>query len=101
VDVPFVPIAIALVAVGLILLIVLVLRMRAAIAKFGIVRSLANQRIGDGTGMLRARSAALGVAVSDLRQDQESRTDPVLGHRLAAGAPRTIELSVEREDHRA
>jgi hypothetical protein len=101
VDVPFVPIVIALVAVGLILLIVLVLRLRGAVRKFGIVRSLLNQRIGDGTGMLRARSAALGVAVSDLRQDHRRATGPDLGHRLTAGAPRTIELSVEREDHRA
>jgi hypothetical protein len=101
VGVPFVPIVIALVAVGLILLILVGLRLRGAIRKFGIVRRLLDQRIGDGTGMLRARRAALGVAVSDLRQTHRRPTGPVLGHRSTTGAPRTIELSVEREDHRA
>ena len=91
---PFLPILIGLLAVGVILLAVFVLRLRGAVRRFGIVRRRLTERIGDEAGLLRARSAALGVAVSDLRQDPS-------GHRLAAGAPRTIELSVEREDHRA
>ncbi|HEX4702203.1 MAG TPA: hypothetical protein VH352_08760 [Pseudonocardiaceae bacterium] len=83
-----------LVALGLILLTALGLRLRASVVRFGAVRGWLTDYLTDRTGMLRARRAALGVAVTNLKLD-------LLRNGLAQSAPRTINSSVEREDHRA
>jgi hypothetical protein len=92
--VPFVPILIALIALSVIIILALGLRLRASLRRFGMVRGWLNDYLDDRVGMLRARRAALGVAVTDLKQDMQR-------HRLTAAGPRTIRGSVEREDNRA
>jgi len=92
--VPFVPVLIGLLAVGVVLLVALGLRLRGSLRKFGMVRGWLADYLADRTGMLRARSAALGVAVTNLKQDQQR-------NRLTVAAPSTIRSSVEREDNRA
>jgi hypothetical protein len=92
--VPFVPILIGLLAVGVLLMVALGLRVRRSLRQFGTVRGWLADYLTDRTGMLRARSAALGVAVTNLKQDQHR-------NRLTVAAPRTIRGSVEREDNRA
>ena len=91
---PFVPILIAVLALGLIILSALGLRLRTSLRRFGMVRGWLDDYLTDRTGMLRARGAALGVAVANLKQD-------VHRNRLTAAGPRTIRDSVEREDNRA
>ncbi|HEY1571639.1 MAG TPA: bacteriophage holin [Pseudonocardiaceae bacterium] len=61
---PFVPILIGLLAVGLVLLILVGLRIRGSVRRFGQARRALDGYVADRGGMVRARSAALGVAVS-------------------------------------
>lgn len=91
---PFVPILIAVLALGVLVLGALGLRLRTSLRKFGMVRGWLDDYLTDRTGMLRARHAALGVAVANLKQD-------VHRNRLTAAGPSTIRGSVEREDNRA
>lgn len=66
-DVPFVPILSALVAVGLLVLLVVALRVRGSVRRFALVRGSWDSYLDNRTGLLRARSAALGVAISEMR----------------------------------
>lgn len=91
---PFLPTLIGLLALGVIVLVAVVVRLRAALRRFGHVRGWLEDYLDDRAGLLRARSAALGVAVSNLRQQPRR-------NRSVEFAPRTIDTSVEREDHRA
>jgi hypothetical protein len=93
VPVPFVPILIALLVLAVFLMAVFGLRLRGSLRRLSTVRGALRDHVSDRSGMLRARSAALSVAVSDMRQY-------LRGHRPQVGAPRTIGTSVEREDHR-
>ena len=90
----FVGILIGLLVVGLVVLAVVGLRVRGAVRRFGKVNGATRDHLGDRSGLLRARSAALGVAMSELRP-------PPFGNRSTAGVPRTIRNSKEREDNRA
>jgi hypothetical protein len=92
--VPFVPILIGLLALGVVLLVVLALKLRGSLKRFGMVRGWLQDYLTDRSGFLRARSAALGIAVTNLRQDLHR-------NRLVETGPRTIDSVVEREDHRA
>jgi hypothetical protein len=94
VRVPFVPILTGLLVVAVVMLALVGLRVRGSLQRFGVVRGALRDHVADRSGMLRARSAALGVAVSDLRRD-------LVGQGSAESAARTIVSSVEREDHRA
>jgi hypothetical protein len=91
--VPFVPVLIGLLAVGVALLVALGLRLRSSLRRFGMVRGWLADYLTDRTGMLRARYAALGVAVTTVKQHQHR-------NRLTTAAPRTIRGSVEQEDNR-
>ena len=91
--VPFVPILVAIIAVGFVLLVVLGLRLRASLRRFGMVRGWLDDYLSDRVGMLRARRAALGVAVTELKLDTQR-------NRLTTASPRTIRGSEEREDNR-
>jgi hypothetical protein len=71
VAVPFVPVLIGLLAVGLVLLASVGLRVRGSVRRFGQARRLLDGYVADRGGMLRARSAALGVAVSTSGQHSE------------------------------
>ncbi len=69
--VPFVPILVGLLAVGLLLLVLVGLRVRGSLKRFGLVRGASDSYLADRAGLLKARSAALGVAVSERRQHPE------------------------------
>lgn len=69
--VPFLPILIGLLAVGLILLTLAGLRVRRSVRRYGQARRALDGYVADRGGMLRARSAALGVAVSAGGQHSE------------------------------
>jgi hypothetical protein len=90
----FVGILIGLLVVGVLVLTTVGLRVRGSVVRFGEVRGAMVGHVADRSGLLRARSAALGVAVSDLRP-------PPFGNRSSVGGPRTIGNSKEREDNRA
>lgn len=68
---PFVPILVGLLAVGLLLLVLLGLRVRRSLRRFGLVQGALESHLADRTGLLKARSAALGVAISARRQHPE------------------------------
>ncbi len=59
--------AIVVAAVGLALLGALVVRMFRHVRRFGIIAAAVNARLNDGTGHLKARSAALRVAMKETR----------------------------------
>jgi hypothetical protein len=75
-NVAYVP-TIVLVAIGLILLVALLVRVRNALRLFGQTASAVATNTQDRTGLLRARSAAVRVAVSELRH---SSKNPVTSH---------------------
>lgn len=79
---------------GVVVLVVLFVRLRGALRRFGMVRGWLEDYLDDRAGLLRARSAALGVALSDLRQG------PIRNSQVGVGS-RTIDVTGEREDHRA
>jgi hypothetical protein len=66
--VPYQLIVALIVAVGIILLLSMAIRLRAALRRFGMVRGWLADQLVDRGGMLRARSAALAIAVEDLRR---------------------------------
>jgi hypothetical protein len=86
--VPYLP-TILLLVFALVVLVVLTLRLAGAVRRFGRVSGWLQDHLNDRSGLLRARGAALRVAV-------EQR-----GFFAARGTPRTIGSSVEQEDHRA
>ncbi|MCT2583619.1 bacteriophage holin [Actinophytocola gossypii] len=55
------------VAVGLVLLVAVLVRSARTVRRFGATASAVNARFGDETGHLRARSAALRVAMKETR----------------------------------
>lgn len=59
--------AIVVAAVGLALLSALVVRLFRHVRRFGATAAVVNARFGDETGHLKARSAALRVAVKETR----------------------------------
>ena len=92
--VPYYLIAAAVALFGLLVLVFLAVKLRRALRRFGQVRGWLDEYLTDRTGLVRARTAALGIAVAELRAGD-------LGDSSGPGAPRTIGDSVEREDHRA
>ena len=60
--------SVALVVAGLLLLGALVWTTMRAARRFTSTTAKVNDRIGDGSGMLRARTAALGVAIRQRRR---------------------------------
>jgi hypothetical protein len=92
--VPFVGILIGLLALGAVVLVLLGLRLRTSVRKFGMVRGWLVDHLDDRAGMLRARSAALGIMMTNLKPVQHR-------NRSVEADPRTINTSVELEDNRA
>jgi hypothetical protein len=91
--VPYLP-TILLIAFGLVLLVVLALRLRGAVRRFGMVRGWLDDYVKDRGGLLRARSAALRVAV-------DQRVDDWRGARPLKAAPRIVYSDDRQEAHRA
>lgn len=72
----------AVAGAGLIVLVVALVRMAAAVKGFGRTAGAVRSDVETRTGMLRARTAAIGVAVRDLRtrrvlSGSESAPEPV------------------------
>ena len=64
----------ALIALGLIVLVAIGLRVIRSLRRFARARTLVGDRVGDGVGMLKARSAALKVAFAQRRPKEQART---------------------------
>lgn len=65
---PYLLIVALIVVVGIVLLGFMAIRLRASLRRFGMVRGWLEDQFTDRAGMLRARSAALAIAVEDLRR---------------------------------
>jgi hypothetical protein len=57
-----------IIAAAIVLLLFIAIRLRGGLRRFGMVRGWLNDQLTDRAGMLRARSAALAIAVEDLRR---------------------------------
>ncbi|HEY4458056.1 MAG TPA: bacteriophage holin [Pseudonocardiaceae bacterium] len=57
-----------IIVAAIVLLLFIAIRLRGALRRFGMVRGWLNDQLTDRAGMLRARSAALAIAVEDLRR---------------------------------
>ncbi|HWO65395.1 MAG TPA: bacteriophage holin [Umezawaea sp.] len=66
---PYLP-SLVLVVVGVVALVAVVIRVVGSLRHFTKVSSRVSDNVGDGVGLLRARSAALGVAFAERRKDQ-------------------------------
>jgi hypothetical protein len=70
------------VAVGLVLLLAVLVPVMRTVRRFGATASAVNARIGDETGHLRARSAALRIAMKETRaRVKHTPGDVPSGHR--------------------
>ncbi|HEX3779160.1 MAG TPA: bacteriophage holin [Pseudonocardiaceae bacterium] len=65
---PYLLIVALIVAVGIVLFVFTAIRLRTSLRRFGMVRGWLEDQLTDRAGMLRARSAALAIAVEDLRR---------------------------------
>lgn len=63
---PYLPTAV-LVALGLVLLVLVVVRTLGAVRRFTTAAAMVNGRVSDEAGVIRARSAAVSVAVAQRR----------------------------------
>jgi hypothetical protein len=66
--VPYLLILGLIIVAAIVLLLFIAIRLRGALRRFGMVRGWLNDQLTDRAGMLRARSAALAIAVEDLRR---------------------------------
>ncbi len=71
--VPYTP-TLALIALGLIVLVAIGVRVIRSLRRFAAARTLVGDRVGDGVGLLKARSAALKVALAERRRPEQART---------------------------
>lgn len=72
---PYLPI-LALVLLGVVVLIATGVRVIGSLRRFRSASTLVGSRVGDGVGLLRARSAALEVALAERRPDQAREGEP-------------------------
>jgi hypothetical protein len=71
--VPYTP-TLALIALGLVVLLAIGVRVIRSLRRFASTRTLVGGRVGDGVGMLKARSAALKVALAERRHTEPALT---------------------------
>lgn len=72
---PYLPI-LALILFGLVVLVATGIRVVGSLRRFRAASTLVGDRVGDGVGLLRARFAALGVAVAGRRPDHAREGKP-------------------------
>ena len=79
---PYTP-TLALIALGLIVMVAIALRVIRSLRRFASARTLVGDRVGDGVGLLKARSAALKVAFAERRRPEQaqSRANPAYDRR--------------------
>jgi len=68
--------SLVLVVVGVVALVVIAVRVIRSLRRFAGASSLVSDRVGDGVGLLKARSAALGVALAERRPDRARKGEP-------------------------
>lgn len=73
--VPYLPILV-LIVLGVVVLVLTGFRVIGSLRRFRAASSLVGDRVGDGVGLLRARFAALGVAVAQRRPDHARQGKP-------------------------
>jgi hypothetical protein len=81
--VPYTP-TLALIVAGLIALVAISVRVIRSLRRFASARTLVGDRVGDGIGLLKARTAALKVAFAERRRRPEqarSRANPAYDRR--------------------
>ncbi|WP_063741394.1 bacteriophage holin [Saccharothrix syringae] len=72
---PYLP-TLVLIAVGLVALVAVAVRVIRSLRRFRAASTLVGNRVGDGVGLLRARFAALGVALVERRPDRARQGEP-------------------------
>ncbi|NUT46870.1 MAG: bacteriophage holin [Saccharothrix sp.] len=72
---PYSPI-LFLVLFGLVVLVLTALRVIGSLRRFRAASTLVGDRVGNGVGLLRARFAALGVALAERRPDHARQGKP-------------------------
>jgi hypothetical protein len=73
--VPYLP-SLALIVLGVVVLALIAIRVIRSLRRFRAASTLVGDRVGDGVGLLRARSAALAVAFAQRRPDQAREGKP-------------------------
>ncbi|MET8758540.1 bacteriophage holin [Lentzea sp. NPDC004782] len=86
---PYTP-TLALIALGLIVLVAIGLRVIRSLRRFAAARTLVGDRVGDGVGLLKARSAALKVAFAERRRPEQARTRANPAYDRRGGGDRRI-----------
>lgn len=80
----------ALIALGLIVLIAGAVRVIRSLRRFARARTLVGDRVGDGVGLLKARTAALKVAIAARRPQEQARTRANPAYDRRGGGDRRI-----------
>jgi hypothetical protein len=87
--VPYTP-TLALIALGLIVLAAIGVRVIRSLRRLAAARTLVGDRVGDGVGLLKARSAALKVAFAERRRPEQARTRANPAYDRRGGGDRRI-----------
>ncbi|WNV88630.1 bacteriophage holin [Umezawaea sp. Da 62-37] len=66
---PYLP-SLVLVVIGVVVLVVMAVRVTRSLRRFTVASTLVGDNVGNGVGLLKARTAALGVAFAERRSDQ-------------------------------
>ncbi|MEV1115689.1 bacteriophage holin [Actinosynnema sp. NPDC049800] len=72
---PYLP-SLVLIVFGVVVLVPIAVRVIRSLRRFRAASTLVGDRVGDGVGLLRARSAALGVAIAERRPDHAREGKP-------------------------
>ncbi|MFD4672648.1 bacteriophage holin [Lentzea sp. NPDC058450] len=80
----------ALIVVALIVLVIAAIRVLRSLRRFARTRTLVRDRVGDRVGLLKARSAALKVALAERRTTEQARTRANPAYDRRGGADRRI-----------
>jgi hypothetical protein len=64
------------IVLGVVVLVLICVRVIRSLRRFRAASTLVGDRVGDGAGLLRARFAALGVAVAERRPDHAREGKP-------------------------
>ncbi|MEU4766730.1 bacteriophage holin [Actinosynnema sp. NPDC023794] len=72
---PYLP-SLVLIVLGVVVLVPFAVRVIRSLRRFRAASTLVGDRVGDGVGLLRARSAALKVALAERRPDHAREGKP-------------------------
>ncbi|MCG8923682.1 bacteriophage holin [Lentzea sp. CC55] len=80
----------ALIALGLVVLVVIGVRVLRSLRRLARARTLVGDGVGNGVGLLKARSAALKVALAGRRPKEQARTRANPAYDRRGGGDRRI-----------